>query len=381
MNFAEYLLEQIERHPSADPQDIVKHIYQAAHGAEHLLSDPDWARQYLEREFAGLEPVLTAGQRQEVLWEQISEDVCRIDLRAWKKSGMPLEWLFRMFVSSASVRSDSREVFAEYLETAEQVLNGIWAMGKRTVGFTEEDWMTYLEEYRQAGMPPVRHSVRYREAEKPAYRIVSSKYIRLLPILCKIAEDIRNDCLSEESAHRVYVIAVDGRAASGKSTLAGLLKEILGAELIQMDDFFLPPPMRTPERLGTPGGNIHYERFREEVLLHLHSPERFSYQVFDCSIGELNGECVIAAAGNPLPAFRVVEGSYSCHPIFGNYADLTVFSDVSPEEQRKRIVKRNGAEMAEIFENRWIPMEEAYFETYQTAKRADICLQPSEHRK
>ena len=39
---------------------------------------------------------------------------------------------------------------------------------------------------------------------------------------------------------RVKVIAIDGRCASGKTTLARELAERLGAGVIHMDDFFLP---------------------------------------------------------------------------------------------------------------------------------------------
>ncbi|MBS7324987.1 MAG: (d)CMP kinase, partial [Angelakisella sp.] len=39
----------------------------------------------------------------------------------------------------------------------------------------------------------------------------------------------------------ISVIALDGRAAAGKSTLAAALAETLQAAVIHMDDFFLPP--------------------------------------------------------------------------------------------------------------------------------------------
>ena len=52
------------------------------------------------------------------------------------------------------------------------------------------------------------------------------------------------------------VIAIDGMAASGKSTLAARLAEELDGCVIHMDDFFLPPELRTQERLSSPGGNV-----------------------------------------------------------------------------------------------------------------------------
>ena len=73
-------------------------------------------------------------------------------------------------------------------------------------------------------------------------------------------------CASREQP---YVIAIDGRCGSGKTTLATQLSERLGANLIHMDDFFLRPEQRTPERLATPGENIDHERFLSEVLLPL----------------------------------------------------------------------------------------------------------------
>lgn len=49
------------------------------------------------------------------------------------------------------------------------------------------------------------------------------------------------------------VIAMDGRAAAGKTTLAEELAVTLGGAVVHMDDFFLPGELRTPERLAAPG--------------------------------------------------------------------------------------------------------------------------------
>ena len=49
-----------------------------------------------------------------------------------------------------------------------------------------------------------------------------------------------------------------------------------------MDDFFLPFELRTAERLKEPGGNVHYERFIDEVVSKLSAGEPFEYGVFRC---------------------------------------------------------------------------------------------------
>ena len=105
------------------------------------------------------------------------------------------------------------------------------------------------------------------------------------------------------------IIAIDGRCAAGKTTLAARLAKELGGDVIHMDDFFLPPALRTQERRSEPGGNVHYERFLTEVIPKLASGQAFSYQRFDCSR---------MAPGDWLPVqnngFVFVEGAYSCHP-------------------------------------------------------------------
>ncbi len=167
----------------------------------------------------------------------------------------------------------------------------------------------------------------------------------------------------------VVVIALDGKCASGKTTLAEKICQLTGAGIIHMDDFFLPIPLRFQERLDTPGGNVHYERFIEEVIPNLRSIRDFEYGRFDCSRMEL-GEMRSVKGGQ----LYLVEGSYSCHPIFGAYMDLKIFSTINSMEQLNRIEKRNGQDGLKNFVEKWIPMEEQYFQAYKICENADLIL-------
>ena len=167
----------------------------------------------------------------------------------------------------------------------------------------------------------------------------------------------------------VKVIAIDGRCASGKTMLTEELARITGAGVIHMDDFFLPKELRTAERLKEPGGNVHYERFAEEVLPVLKSAMSFSYRRFDCSRMDLGEKRTV-----PAGILRIVEGSYSCHPRFGNYMGLRVFCDVAPLVQRSRVKNRNGEEALKDFLGKWIPMEEKYFAAYRIKEKADVVV-------
>lgn len=187
--------------------------------------------------------------------------------------------------------------------------------------------------------------------------------MRSLKTVSELLEELRT--LPAE----IRIIAIDGRCAAGKTTLAAELAEQLGGDVIHMDDFFLPPKLRTPERRSEPGGNVHYERFLTEVIPKLASGEAFSYQRFDCSR---------MAPGDRIPVqnngFVFVEGAYSCHPVLGNYMDRKVFLDIDRVNQTERIRGRNGGDRLQDFLQLWIPLEEAYFLAFSVEENADYII-------
>jgi hypothetical protein len=133
-----------------------------------------------------------------------------------------------------------------------------------------------------------------------------------------------------------------------------------------MDDFYLRPEQRTPERYAEPGGNVDYERFLEDVLVPVRDGIEFSYRPFDCRIWNL-GETVQVSPH----ALNIVEGSYSFHPLLREFYDYKIFLDIGKEEQMRRIVRRNGEEKALEFRDRWIPLEELYFAKYNLHELCD----------
>lgn len=348
-DFAYWLQRQFASRKMA-AADVLKLCYQAAYGPEHLLQDPRAAERYFYREFAA-----AAGSGNEPLFEIISPDICRVNLRAWKAGGFPAQWLWRLFAASAGIFTDGDRVFRSHLAAAERLI----ATGKYPV--TLEQWRTAVAQGKK-GQPP-RHSKGYHAAEKPSYRIISTRFLLLMPLLSKLKE-------LPPGQNGIRVIAIDGRAASGKSTLAKFLAVMLDADAVHMDDFFLPEALRTPRRMLEAGGNVHYERFISEVLPNLRKRSDFTYGKFDCSIKKLNGRRKIRAS-----AWRIVEGAYSHSPRLGKYADLKIFYHIAPAEQQKRILKRNGAKALRMFVTLWIPLEERYISCFDIPGEADIVLE------
>ena len=168
--------------------------------------------------------------------------------------------------------------------------------------------------------------------------------------------------LDELLAHRESVIlAIDGQCTSGKTTLAARLAEIYDCNVFHMDDFFLRPEQRTPERFAQVGGNVDYERFQAEVLIPLKTGKPFSYRPFDC------GTFTLAEPVTVTPSrLTIVEGTYSHHPYFCDPYDLKLRLTVDPQTQRERILQRPAFLHQRFFEL-WIPMENAYFEALDSA--------------
>lgn len=177
-----------------------------------------------------------------------------------------------------------------------------------------------------------------------------------------------------ERIERVYTerervfVAIDGPCTSGKTTLAALLQRRFDGNVLHMDDFFLRPEQRTPERFAEPGGNVDRERFEDEVLAPLAAGKIAQYRPWDCHTGDF------AASHNVEPArLTIVEGSYSMHPALRGYYDLMICLTIDSGEQLRRLEARNPR-MLQRFIDEWIPLENRYFASTETRTAADMIV-------
>ena len=162
------------------------------------------------------------------------------------------------------------------------------------------------------------------------------------------------------------IVALDGMSCSGKTTWARELAEKFSGSVVHMDDFFLPRDRFTEEMQALPGGNMDRERFQREVLVPLAAGQDFAYSAFSCQEQALLPDKV-QVTGRLI----VVEGAYALLPAWGQYWDLSLFLQVSAEEQQGRLLLRNGARGMVPFLTRWIPREESYFAACAVKNRCD----------
>lgn len=167
---------------------------------------------------------------------------------------------------------------------------------------------------------------------------------------------------------RPLAVALEGGAASGKTTLARALADAFHAPVIPMDDFFLPPAMRTKERLALPGGNIHFERFDSQVAASVRAGKPIEYDVYDCHADRVSARRRIEVS--PL---LLVEGVYSLHPRYRDIYGLRLFLRVDPRVQDARLRVR-GEWAYGMFQRVWLPLEQAYFASENWAGLCDAVI-------
>lgn len=182
-------------------------------------------------------------------------------------------------------------------------------------------------------------------------------------IISAIADSIH--ALPDEG--KLHLVAIDGRCAAGKTTIAAHLRKILHCPVIHMDEFFLRPEQRSEKRLRTPGENVDYERFLLEVMTPLRAGMDFRYRPFDCKSLEFAEPVEIHTE-----KVVIIEGSYSCHPALWENYDLKIFLTIGADEQLRRIRKRNGISALSTFREKWIPLEELYFSAYRIEEHCDL---------
>jgi len=349
MEFKDILRAHIRRYPLMQEQDLVKLCYQAEFGGGHMIADEEMS---LARLKAECEPLM---QADDVEITPIGGGLCRFDLYGLAASGLDAQTLNRLFVLTANEKKGSVRGLEEKL----CLLEKMYVRGELPPRAL--DINAYLDGYRKAGYPAVSHSQEYRRAYHPAYRLVPEWVKTYLPLLGDICHGLKQGKFPLR-------VAIDGMSASGKSTLGRRLAAVFDANLFHMDDFFLPADMKTPQRLDTPGGNVHYERFADEILKK-DMAKAFTYRPFDCQTGMLAGEISVEPK-----RLVITEGSYSLHPALEGFYDIKAALFIDGERQLARILKRNGEWMLARFRDAWIPLENAYIQKTQLKERCDHCF-------
>ena len=362
---AEFLLETLAANPNTEAVDAVKWLFQSAFGCGHLLPQEHLCAAGIHEEMAQVHPNEATPP-----YHLLANGLCRLNLASPAVRVLPPTRIARMMQATqrhipASVEFYEQSLTLLYALTAQ---HGADSPAPR-LSFTFAALKACLDARKADPYAPPRHSARYRKACRPAYRVVLRRYGEALPLMQAVEAQL--------AAKGRATLVLDGDCAAGKTTLAALLAALYDCNVFHMDDFFLPYALRTPQRLQTPGGNVHYERFLTQVLTSLAHNAPIRYEAFDCHTGDSRPLQVM-----PKPV-TIIEGSYALHPAFDAVYDklsaIRALLQVDAPEQEKRILRRNGAAMLTRFQNEWIPLEKHYLEAYHKTRADAMILRSAPH--
>lgn len=163
---------------------------------------------------------------------------------------------------------------------------------------------------------------------------------------------------------KFYLVAIDGRGASGKSSLLDYLKTRLeGFIFLNFDDYF------EPREDSSEWGFLNRERFAQDVIEPLKTSAAFTYRPYSWhSEPHINPTEITVKKGLCLEGFSVFS--------FDLNWDLKIWVEASKEICLQRGVARDADQpnASHVWRNIWQPQEDKYIERIQPLQNSDLII-------
>ena len=173
------------------------------------------------------------------------------------------------------------------------------------------------------------------------------------------------------------LVALDGRSAAGKSNLAAAVAPLVGAVVIDGDDFYSGGTAETWDAMSAAekaGHCIDWQR-QHSVLEKLARGEAASWRPYDWEAddGSLSERTVTC---DPAPVV-ILDGAYSARPELAELFDLRVLVDAPVDLRRKRLLHREGESFRLDWNRRWDDAEQWYFSEVMPRESFDLVVSVS----
>ncbi|MDD3381959.1 MAG: AAA family ATPase [Bacilli bacterium] len=344
----EILLHHFKKYPQMEIEDFIKLLYQSFFKGEHLFTDKEASLKMLEEEINSLDYELPF-----FIYEDIGFDTIRLNLSAVKANNLPLEEINEWFIKSFTKKRPVKD----FKKSLRLLLSLIEKQEIKLDYQTSKEFITnYLKKVK-----PLSHSTKYKEKYNPHYRIIDKN---IMPSYMKDLQ-FRNYIKNFKQGNRFNIIALDGKAASGKSTITKNLREH-NVTIIHMDDFFLPKSLQTKKQLNTLGGNIDIDALKD-VLSRLSQNQEIMFQAFNCKTQKYFEKREF------VHSLVIIEGVFSYLEDFRRFYKRLIYLDINKQEQKKRLINRNK-KLYPKFKKIWLPMEEKYFSKENIILKADLII-------
>jgi uridine kinase len=158
---------------------------------------------------------------------------------------------------------------------------------------------------------------------------------------------------------RTVFVGIDGRGASGKSTLADqAAAAVAGSAVVHVDDFW-----------GPSIAEWDWDRFRAQVLVPLLAGRPARYQVWEWE-RDTGGRWIDVPPGGLV----LVEGVSCTRAEAGVPWSLQIWVDAPREVRLARALQRDGPERMRRWLEDWMPSEEAYVARERPQDRVDLIV-------
>lgn len=327
--FIEY---HLLRYPKMTTTDIIKLVYQAILGPNHLLSKTSLTKvkNYIQSEVN--EQSISCDN----LYEWISPKYVRVNIKKYYEMYGNIDKLALDFYNSNTEEKINKEYLKEVL--------------KKYIDSNE------LTDY---DFNPVSHSKIYKEIYHPHYRLINSKYVDLDMKIKQLDNYISN--LPKQT-----VIALDGKCGSGKTTISNILESKYS--VIHIDDFFLSKKQKESCKVKL-NSNLDYDLIMsnlEKVILAMkNNVSKIKIICFNCTSQSYYEKELI------LKDKLIVEGVYASSPKIAKYIDKIAYLYVDKKTQEERIKTRK---LSNRFFHEWIPQENKYFTDFDIFRHCDVII-------
>lgn len=160
-----------------------------------------------------------------------------------------------------------------------------------------------------------------------------------------------------------HIIAIDGRAGAGKTTLASELFLALSTNhkvsLIHLDEIYAGWELALSHTLT---------ESLSKILESVKRGETATFPVYDWKEGEFNSTREISPCD-----LIIIEGVGSAQSLVREFATATILIDIDPDTGLRRVLERDGAAIEEEM-IQWQIREEEHFHADATRENVDFIL-------
>lgn len=170
------------------------------------------------------------------------------------------------------------------------------------------------------------------------------------------------------------MVAIDGRSAAGKSTLAAEVAGQIDAAVIDGDDFYAGGSEEVWDEMTSAEKAAHCIDWRRQrpVLETLARGEEARWHPYDWDAGDgrLLEQLTVCQAAPVV----ILEGVYSARPELADLFHLRVLYDAPAELRHRRWAQREGPGYLDEWAYRWAEAEEWYFTRVMPPEQFDLVL-------